>query len=115
MKFASLTASATGRRELLKAAGATAVAAAMPRMPLAATPAKSFRGRILAFSTILNAARYVLVARGIFKEDMRSRPTPGMGDNGGGGGSQSQGPLSEADKKVVRDALNTYLKEYLRG
>jgi len=65
-------------------------------------------GRIQAFSTIVDADRYVLVARGIFKEDTKSRPTPGMG-----GGPQS--PMTEADKKNVRDALNTYLKPYLRA
>ena len=67
-------------------------------------------GRIQAFSTIANADRYLLVARGIFKETTRSRPTPGMGASSG-----SQTPLTEADKEVVRDALNTYLKPYLRG
>jgi len=66
-------------------------------------------GRIQAFSTILNADRYVMVARGIFKEDTKSRATPGMG------AGASQVPLSEAEKKVVRDALTTYLKPYLRG
>jgi dihydrodipicolinate synthase/N-acetylneuraminate lyase len=66
-------------------------------------------GRIQAFSTILNADRYVMVARGIFKEDTKSRPTPGMGPGG------LQAPLTDADKKVVHDALNTYLKPYLRG
>jgi dihydrodipicolinate synthase/N-acetylneuraminate lyase len=65
--------------------------------------------RIQAFSTILNADRYVMVARGIFKEDTKSRPTPGMGSGG------SQTPLTEVEKKVVRDALNAYLKPYLRG
>jgi len=67
-------------------------------------------GRIQAFSTIVDADRYVMVARGIFKEDTKSRPMPGMGAGGG-----PQGPLTEADKKNVRDALNTYLKPYLRG
>jgi len=67
-------------------------------------------GRVQAFSTITNADRYLLVARGIFKETTKSRPTPGMGASNG-----SQAPLTEADKKVVRDALNTYLKPYLRG
>jgi len=67
-------------------------------------------GRIQAFSTITNADRYVMVARGIFKEDTKSRPTPGMGSSAG-----PQPPLTEADKKVVREALNTYLKPYLRG
>ena len=67
-------------------------------------------GRILAFSTIANADRYVLVARGIFKETTKSRPTPGMG-----GASGSPAPLTEDEKRVVRDALSTYLKPYLRG
>ena len=42
MKLASRTASTIGRREILKAAGGTVVAVAMPRPLLAATPAKSF-------------------------------------------------------------------------
>jgi dihydrodipicolinate synthase/N-acetylneuraminate lyase len=67
-------------------------------------------GRIQAFSTIPNADRYVMVARGIFKDDTKSRPTPGMGSSGG-----SQAPLTEADKTVVREALTMYLKPYLRG
>jgi 1-pyrroline-4-hydroxy-2-carboxylate deaminase len=67
-------------------------------------------GRIQAFSTIANADRYVMVARGIFKETTKSRPTPGMGSSAG-----SQTPLTEAEKRVVRDALDTYLKPYLRG
>jgi 4-hydroxy-tetrahydrodipicolinate synthase len=67
-------------------------------------------GRIQAFSTIPNGDRYVMVARGIFKEDTKSRPTPGMGASSG-----AQAPLAEADKKVVREALSTYLKPYLRG
>ena len=36
-------------------------------------------GRIQAFSTFAGADAYVMVARGIFKEDTKSRPTPGMG------------------------------------
>jgi 4-hydroxy-tetrahydrodipicolinate synthase len=67
-------------------------------------------GRIQAFSTIPNADRYLMVARGIFKDDTKSRPTPGMGTS-----SASQAPLTEADKKAVRDALGLYLKPYLRG
>jgi 4-hydroxy-tetrahydrodipicolinate synthase len=66
-------------------------------------------GRIQAFSTINGADRYVMVARGIFKETTKSRPTPGMGV------SAPQTPLSDADKKNVRDALNVYLRPYLRG
>ena len=67
-------------------------------------------GRIQAFSTVTNADRYVLAARGIFKEDTKSRSTPGMGSSG-----SAQAPITEAEKKDVRDALNAYLKPYLRG
>ena len=71
-------------------------------------------GRIQAFSTITNADRYVMVARGIFKETTKSRPMPGMGDGSGGPGGPPT-PLDEAGKKNVRDALETYLKPYLRA
>ena len=37
-------------------------------------------GRILAFDSIAHADQYLLVARGIFKEDTKSRPMPGMGN-----------------------------------
>jgi dihydrodipicolinate synthase/N-acetylneuraminate lyase len=67
-------------------------------------------GRILAFGSISHASQYLMVARGIFKENTRSRPTPGMGD-----AANKQPALTENDKKVVRDALNTYMKPYLRG
>jgi dihydrodipicolinate synthase/N-acetylneuraminate lyase len=76
-------------------------------------------GRVQAFSTINGADAYIMVARGIFKETTKSRPTPGMGSGGssgaGGGAGAQRGPLTEADKKNVRDALNLYLKPYLRG
>jgi 4-hydroxy-tetrahydrodipicolinate synthase len=82
-------------------------------------------GRIMAFSTIVDADNYVMVARGIFKEDTKSRPTPGLsavmgssaggGRGSGGGAGASTAPMTDADKKNVRDALNTYLKPYLRG
>jgi curved DNA-binding protein CbpA len=77
-------------------------------------------GRIQAFSTINGADSYLMVARGIFKETTKSRPMPGMGSGGaggagGGGGAVRSGPLTDADKKNVRDALTTYLKPYLRG
>jgi dihydrodipicolinate synthase/N-acetylneuraminate lyase len=82
-------------------------------------------GRIMAFSTIVDADNYVTVARGIFKEDTKSRPAPGLsastgsgaggGRGSGGGAAASAAPMTDADKKNVRDALNTYLKPYLRA
>jgi dihydrodipicolinate synthase/N-acetylneuraminate lyase len=67
-------------------------------------------GRIQAFSSIVDADRYVMVARGIFKETTKSRAMPGMGALTG-----PQATLTEADTKNVREALDTYLKPYLRG
>ena len=74
--------------------------------------------RIQAFSTITDADQYVMVARGIFKEDTKARATPGMGTGGGAGGGGARaagGPMTAADKKVVVDALHAYLGPYLRG
>ena len=70
-------------------------------------------GRILAFNSITGASGYVMVARGIFKETTKSRPTPGIGATPGGG--RGGRPLEEAGKQAIRDALNSYLKPYLRG
>ncbi len=67
-------------------------------------------GRILAFDSITHADQYLLVARGIFKENTKSRPTPGMGNP-----SNRPSLLTDADKKAVREALDLYLKPYLRG
>jgi len=67
-------------------------------------------GRILAFDSISHADQYLMVARGIFKENTKSRPMPGMGDP-----NKKPEPLTESDKKAVLKALDTYLKPYLRG
>ena len=68
-------------------------------------------GRILAFDSITHADQYLMVARGIFKENTRSRRLPGMGD----ASNKPPAPLTDNDKKVVLKALDTYLKPYLRG
>jgi dihydrodipicolinate synthase/N-acetylneuraminate lyase len=67
-------------------------------------------GRILAFDSITHAEQYLMVARGIFKENTKSRHMPGMGDP-----ANKPAPLTESDKKAVLKALDTYLKPYLRG
>jgi 4-hydroxy-tetrahydrodipicolinate synthase len=79
-------------------------------------------GRVLAFESIPNAGSYVLIARGVFKEDTitRSMTLAGGGEGaaagGPGGGAGRRGaPLDEAGKKEIRNALSTYLKPYLRG
>jgi 4-hydroxy-tetrahydrodipicolinate synthase len=66
-------------------------------------------GRIQAFETIPGAGQYILQARGILKENATFRNTPGMGDG------RRNPPLDDAGKKVVRDALEEYLKPYLRA
>jgi 4-hydroxy-tetrahydrodipicolinate synthase len=73
-------------------------------------------GRVLAFESIPNAGSYVLIARGVFKEDTitRAMSLP-AGSPGGGGSARRPPPLDEAGKKEIREALSTYLKPYLRG
>ncbi|HEY2013555.1 MAG TPA: dihydrodipicolinate synthase family protein [Bryobacteraceae bacterium] len=66
-------------------------------------------GRIQAFSSIPGVASYILVARGVFKETTRTRPTPGID------GGRVPPPLEEAQKQVIRQALADYLKPYLRA
>lgn len=68
-------------------------------------------GRIQAFGTITYANQYLMVARGIFKENTKSRPMPGMGESS----NKPQQPMTAQDKKAVVDALNLYLKPYLRA
>jgi dihydrodipicolinate synthase/N-acetylneuraminate lyase len=88
-------------------------------------------GRILAFNSLGTSGRdSVLIARGVFKPTVKSRnappaggvdvaPEPGAGGGrggrrgGGGGGGGRGGPL--LDDQGVRDALNNYLKPYLRA
>jgi dihydrodipicolinate synthase/N-acetylneuraminate lyase len=64
-------------------------------------------GRILAFDSIQGVAQYILVARGVFKETTTHRATPGMGPR--------RGKLDDAQKQVIRESLDEYLKPYLRA
>lgn len=66
-------------------------------------------GRILAFISISHASQYLMVARGIFKETSMFRPSPGMGT-----GVKQTAPTEE-DKKIIRQALITYMKPYLKA
>jgi 4-hydroxy-tetrahydrodipicolinate synthase len=72
-------------------------------------------GRILAFESIPGAGAYILVARGVFKETTKSRPRPGTASDGGRGGARREPALDAREKQVIREALNTYLKPYLRA
>lgn len=69
-----------------------------------------------------------MVARGVFKETTRSRPQPmepeaspggvrragGAGRATGAGGDSPSVPLSGAQKKFIQEAMDQYLKPYMR-
>jgi dihydrodipicolinate synthase/N-acetylneuraminate lyase len=67
-------------------------------------------GRIQAFDTSLGANRYVLVARGIFKDTTISRPIPGLGPGPGGNVTPD-----DAEKQFIHQALDDFMKPYLRA
>lgn len=67
-------------------------------------------GRILAFSSIPGSAAYIMVARGVFKETTKSRPTPGIESSG-----RAPARLSERGKQMIREALENDLKPYLKA
>jgi len=78
-------------------------------------------GRVLAIDSIPNADAYMLIARGVFKEDTITRRMTLAGGGGGraggagGGAARAVAPLDETGKREIREALNTYLKPYLKG
>jgi len=78
-------------------------------------------GRVQAFATIPGATEYLMVARGVFKESTKLRQQPmepeakAANPGGGGGGGRRNAPPSDAQKETIREALNTYLKPYLRA
>ena len=72
-------------------------------------------GRVLAFESIPNAGSYALIARGVFKENTITRAMTLPGGGSAAAGGRRPAPLDEAGKKEIREALNTYLKPYLRG
>jgi dihydrodipicolinate synthase/N-acetylneuraminate lyase len=72
-------------------------------------------GRIQAFATITPISSLdILIARGVFKPGTRNRATTGAGATGGGGrgGRPAARPLSIEE---IRDALDAYLKPYLKA
>jgi 4-hydroxy-tetrahydrodipicolinate synthase len=62
-------------------------------------------GHFLAFNTLPHANDYVLKARGVFAEDAIMRVAPG--------GRPRGSSITDAGRRVIRDALATYLKPYL--
>jgi len=72
-------------------------------------------GRVLALESIPNAGAYMLIARRVFKETTITRPMAASAAASSGTPARRPAPLDEAGKKEIRDALDTYLKPYLRG
>jgi 4-hydroxy-tetrahydrodipicolinate synthase len=74
-------------------------------------------GRIQAWGSITGGQGYLMVVRGVFKENTKTRrgSFAGAPPAGGGGGHRPAGPLDEATKQAVRDAWEQFMKPYLRG
>jgi 4-hydroxy-tetrahydrodipicolinate synthase len=73
-------------------------------------------GRIQAFSSIVGSGAYVMVVRGLFKENTKTRAmSMGGGTAEAGRGGGASGPLDETTKQAVRDAWDQFMKPYLRG
>ena len=86
--------------------------------------------RVQGFATIPGATGYMMVARGVFKETTKSRPQPmepearaaggggggrAGGGTGGGGRALAGAALTDAQKGKIRDAIDQYLKPYMRA
>jgi dihydrodipicolinate synthase/N-acetylneuraminate lyase len=77
-------------------------------------------GRIQAFNSINGSANYLMVVRGVFKEDTKTRAMStgggaGRGAAASGGNSRQTPPLDEAGKQALRDGWDKFMKPYLRG
>jgi dihydrodipicolinate synthase/N-acetylneuraminate lyase len=73
-------------------------------------------GRVQAFASIPGAMEYLMVARGVFKEDTQTRVQPMEPEapkSGGGGNGKKAAPLTESQKQSVRKALTEYLGPFL--
>jgi 4-hydroxy-tetrahydrodipicolinate synthase len=77
-------------------------------------------GRVQAFATIPGAMEYLMIARGVFKEDNKSRAQPMEPEArqtstgaGAGGASRRGAALSDAQKLSIRSAMAEYLKPFL--
>lgn len=80
-------------------------------------------GRVQAFATIPGAMEYMMVARGVFREDTKTRVQPmepeaknlgaGAGGAGGGGGRRKPATLTDDQKQSIHKALTDYLGPFL--
>jgi 4-hydroxy-tetrahydrodipicolinate synthase len=71
--------------------------------------------RVQAFATIPGATEYLMVARGVFRESTRQRHQPMEPEASQSGDGDARAPLSESDKQFIREAMNIYLKPYMRA
>jgi dihydrodipicolinate synthase/N-acetylneuraminate lyase len=71
-------------------------------------------GRILAFDSIPGVEQYILVARGVFKETTTHRATPGL-DAVMGTVNRHEDRLDDAQKQIIRESLDEFLRPYLRA
>jgi 4-hydroxy-tetrahydrodipicolinate synthase len=74
-------------------------------------------GRIQAFNSINGSGNYLMVVRGIFKEETKTRAMS-MAGGGAAAGRGGRGPtpaLDEAGKQALRDAWEQFMKPHLRG
>jgi dihydrodipicolinate synthase/N-acetylneuraminate lyase len=72
-------------------------------------------GRVQAFASIPGAMEYLMVARGVFKEDTQTRvqPMEPEAPKSSGAGSGKKAALTEAQKQFIRKALTEYLGPFL--
>ena len=70
-------------------------------------------GRILAFNSIPGPQNSVLMARGVFKATTKFHPL--SFETAPAGGERITPFDPEQGKKMMREALNTYLRPYLRA
>jgi 4-hydroxy-tetrahydrodipicolinate synthase len=79
--------------------------------------------RVQGFATLPGATEYMMVARGVFPENTKSRPQPmepearsgGGGAAGGGVGGRRAAVMTDKDKEFLRASIDQYLKPYMRG
>jgi dihydrodipicolinate synthase/N-acetylneuraminate lyase len=73
--------------------------------------------RVQGFASIPGAVEYLMVARGVFKETTKQRvqPMEPEAKMPGPGGGKVAAPLTDHQKEFIREALNDYLKPYLRA
>jgi hypothetical protein len=76
-------------------------------------------GRLQAFNSITGSAGYLMVVRGVFKEETKTRggsmAGAGAAAGGGGRGRGAAAPLDEATKKAIREEWDQFMKPHLRG